>query len=53
MQEYRQIILQMAEMEDKNCDEVNQQEFDYFEISKECFQESWTLVSEPENQVKF
>jgi hypothetical protein len=39
----------MVEVEGKICDELNEQVYEHFGITKECFQQSWSQVNLPEN----
>ena len=49
LQEYRYIVLQMNEIEGEICNEITEKVFEHFNITQECFQESWRMASLPEN----
>ena len=53
MKEYRQLSLEMSQLEHQIASEVSEKVFEFFNISQECFQESFKMANLPENQEKF
>ena len=49
LEEYRNLVLAMNEKEGDICNEITEKVFAHFDITQECFQESWRMASVPEN----